>query len=245
MILWKIPLCLVAAAIVAPGCVTSAETKLASSQMKVAIGDYSRNVREFQQAWIAEIDRAIEDMSDALVKRSVSGMVEKMSQKGDWSDDFDEKGLIELSRQIEAEQKRARGFVALLQKADLKGDPKTILSDLEANALKARDALVKRYEKKAEKGGEEGKKARENAKKLKEAHLLQGDSVTRSYATQILEWRKLRKAIPGDMKDLRNVIAALEIAHSTVDQWIQTDVSAPGRDVGALVTAWDVALEGK
>lgn len=225
------------AALVIVGCVTSPEVKMASSQMTQAIAEYEQNIVRFQDNWIAEIDKTLDDLGKALVMRAVKMRIDTIAMHSDnfsndhWNKQFRQMGMIPLSEEIESTQEAARNYVQKLMKykldqaameAGIKKANKTFVDDAMAGLQLLKDKISE----------EEFNATREM---LESQKTMASDSTIESYGQQILEWRALKQDIPGNLKNLENVIHALKTTHHTVDAWVQTDVKVSGKEVGDLV----------
>lgn len=224
-------------------CVSSPETKMASTQYKVALDAYAQNVRAFERAWLAEIDALIDDLGSALASRAVAERIRKLSadydgfSSEDWEQEVARNGLITLSEAVAAERARVESVLGRLDNIALpeSQDPQQVVT----HALKTyRDQTVAALELRPDLDDAE------RARLLAEADLgpFGNDTVSNSMVKVIITWRLARNSIPGDLDNLEAVVSALKTAHASVDKWIQTDVTVPGEDVAALVSSWSNAL---
>jgi len=229
-------------------CVSSPETKMASTQYKVALDAYEQNVRAFEQAWIAEIDALVGDLGSALVSRAIAERIRILSadydgfSNEDWEQEVAANGLITLSEAVASERGRVEGFLSLLQKIELpeSEDPETLFAHVvsvyrvQVNAVleimsdlpDMEDAERDRLFLEAERGP------------------FGSDTVSNEMVKKIITWRLARESIPADLNNLEAVVSALKTAHASVNKWIQTDVTVPGEDVATLVSSWSDALGG-
>jgi len=226
-------------------CVSSPETKMASTQYKVALDAYAQNVRAFERAWVGEIDALIGDLGAALKSRAVAERIRILSAKydgfsnEDWEQEVSRNGLISLSEAVAGERARVDGVLGLLDNIDLgdSQDPQQAI----AHVLKTyRDETVEVLEIRPDLTDAERDRL------IAEADMgpFGRDTVSNSMVEMIITWRLARNSIPGDLDNLEAVVSALKTAHASVDKWIQTDVTVPGEDVAALVSSWSDALGG-
>lgn len=226
-------------------CVSSPETKMASTQYKVALDAYGQNIRAFERAWTAEIDALINDLGVALKSRAIAERIRILSAEydgfsnEDWEEEVARNGLITLSEAVAGEHARVDGILGRLDSIAL-GDsqnPEKVVTlvlktyrDQTVAALNARPLSDKA----------------EQARLLAEAELgpFGNDAVSNSMVKMIITWRLARNSIPGDLDNLEAVVSALKTAHASVDKWIQTDVTVPGEDIAALASSWSDALGG-
>jgi len=230
-------LILVAVIIQVMGCVSSPEVKMASSQMTQAINEYEQNLLRFRDLWISEIDKTLEDLGRALVVRAVKKRIETISIESkdftseQWRNQFREKGMITLSEEIESTQESARNYVQKLMRYEL--DQAAMEAGIkEVNKIIIADAVEGLM---LLKGKMAEEKFQAEMEKLEAQKTMAPDPIIESYGQQIIEWRALKKEIPGNLKNLENVIKALKTTHQVVDGWIQTDVNFSGEEVGNLM----------
>lgn len=226
-------------------CVSSPETKMASTQYKVALDAYSQNVRTFERAWMAEIDALISDLGSALSSRAVAERIRILSadydgfSNEDWEKEVARNGLITLSEAVASERARVESVLGRLERIKLpeSQNPEEVIAhvlntyrDQTIAALELRPDLV-----------DAGRD-----RLLAEANMgpFGSDTVSNSMVKVIITSRLARDSIPGDLDNLEAVVSALKTAHASVDKWIQTDVTVPGEDVAALVSSWSDALGG-
>lgn len=237
--------CLIAAIIVPclAACVSSPETKLASTQYKAAIEAYARNIQAFEDAWVAEFDRAIKDLSDALVATAVTKKIQELSapsggfSSDDWEKEFSSNGLIALSRAIDNERARVDKYLVFLYKFDVTANDD--INTLRQDAIDAFNAKAIKALEKLPDGAE---------KEALQADLALGpfgdDVKANALVEKILIWRKAQASVPQDLENLSIVVSALRQAHDSVNEWIQTDVTVPGDDLAGLVNAWSTSVGG-
>ena len=226
-------------------CVSSPETKLASTQYKVALDTYAQNVRAFERAWMAEIDALIGDLGSALKSRAVAERIRILSadydgfSNEDWEREVARNGLITLSQAVAGERARVESVLGRLETIGLgdSQDPQQVIvhvlntyRDDTIDVLRIRPDLSDA----------------ERERLIAEANMgpFGRDTVSNEMVKMIITSRLARDSIPGDLDNLEAVVAALKTAHSSVDRWIQTDVTVPGEDVAALVSSWSDALGG-
>ncbi len=220
----------VAAVLLTIGCVSSPETKLASSQYKTAIDDYARNVEAFEDAWIAELDKAIDDVGEALAARAVTLKVQSLSVDGDGFSEagerkeFKDDGLIALSRVIENERERIAKFL-------------TVVDKFTAENLDGVRELIRSASFPAD----------EETRLLADLSLgpAEKDPVAQGLVDVLMTLRKSRRELPDDLANLKTIVDALRKTHAEVDAWIQTDVTVPGEDVADLVKTWSETMGDK
>ena len=226
-------------------CVSSPETKMASTQYKVALDAYAQNVRAFERAWMAEIDALITDLGTALTSRAIAERIRILSadydgfSNEDWEQEVARSGLITLSEAVANERARVESVLGRLEKIKLpkSQDPDEVI----AHVLNTyRDQTVAALEL------QPGMDDAERDRLLAEANMgpFGSDTVSNSMVKVIITSRLARDSIPGDLDNLEAVVSALKTAHASVDKWIQTDVTVPGEDVAALVSSWSDALGG-
>ena len=226
-------------------CVSSPETKIASTQYKVALDAYSQNVRAFERAWMSEIDALVSDLGMALTSRAVAERIRILSAKydgfsnADWEQEVARNGLITLSEAVANERARVESVLGRLESIGLgeSEDPQQVVADV---LQTYRDQTV------AALNIQPGLGDAERERLLAEAELgpFGRDTVSNEMVKVMITSRLARDAIPGDLDNLEAVLSALRTAHASVDQWIQTDVTVPGEDVAALASAWSDALGG-
>lgn len=226
-------------------CVSSPETKMASTQYKVALDAYAQNVRAFERAWMAEIDALISDLGTALTSRAVAKRIRILSadydgfSNEDWEQEVARSGLITLSQAVANERARVEGVLGRLEKIKLpeSQDPDEVI----AHVLNTyRDQTVAALE--LQPGMDNAVRDRLLAEA--EEGPFGSDTVSNGMVKVIITSRLARDSIPGDLDNLEAVVSALKTAHASVDKWIQTDVTVPGEDVAALVSSWSDALGG-
>lgn len=226
-------------------CVSSPETKIASTQYKVALDAYAQNVRAFERAWVAEIDALIRDLGSALTSRAVAERIRVLSadydgfSSDDWERQVARNGLITLSEAVASERARVESVLSRLESIGLpeSQDPQQVVTHVLDTY---RDQTIAAIEL------QPGLDDAERARLLAEANMgpFGNDTVSNSMVEVIITSRLARNAIPGDLDNLEAVVSALKTAHASVDKWIQTDVTVPGEDVAALVNSWSDALGG-
>lgn len=231
--------------ILAAGCVSSPETKQASTQYKVALNTYSQDVRAFGDAWTGEIDMLLIDLGDALVARAVTEKVRVLSDRHDgfssasWEREVAGGGLIAMSEAIDNERDRVRNVIKALNGIALptSEDPAEIVDHVLDSFEQVSIIAI---ESNAELAPEERQRL------IAEANLgpFGEDAVANSIVRLMIIWRAAKEAIPGDLRNLQTVLSALKTAHASVDRWIQTDVTVPGEDIAELVQRWSVATGG-
>ena len=235
----------IASLLLLSACVSSPETRMASTQYKVALDAYAQNVRAFERAWMAEIDALIGDLGSALKSRAVAERIRILSAKydgfsnEDWEREVARNGLIALSEAVANERARVEGVLSRLDNIEL-GDSQNP-DEVVTQVLKTyRDQTV------AALNIQPGLDDAERARLLAEAELgpFGRDAASNAMVEMIITSRLARDSIPGDLDNLEAVISALKTAHASVDKWIQTDVTVPGEDVAALVSSWSDALGG-
>lgn len=226
-------------------CVSSPETKMASTQYTVALDAYAQNVRAFERAWMAEIDALTGDLGSALKSRAVAERIRILSVKydgfsnEDWEQEVARNGLITLSEAVASERARVEGVLGRLDKIGL-GDSQNP-NEVIAHVLKTyRDETVGVLEIRPDLTDADRERL------IAEADMgpFGRDAVSNEMVKMIITWRLARNSIPGDLDNLEAVVSALKMAHASVDKWIQTDVTVPGEDLAALVSSWSDALGG-
>ena len=224
-------------------CVSSPETRQASTQYKVALNAYVQDLQAFEDAWVGEIDRLLLDLDTALVARAVTEKVKSLSSEHDgfasvgWQREAAAGGLITLSEAIDDERDRVHGFLDVLDGIELPeiDDPEAIVDSVLAEYKRLTIATI---ELRPDLSDEEKLRLRTEA----ELGPFGADAVANSIVRVIITWRAARAAIPADIENLEAVLKALKKAHASVDRWIQTDVTVPGEDLAALVNAWSAAV---
>lgn len=222
------------------GCVASPDAKQASATMTVAIDEYSRNIKAFQDLWISQIDKTQDDLGKAIVARTVRLKVTELAGvDGDfnraWREKFQKQGLISLSVEIEDAQRQAREFVRRLRNAQLK-ENETAAAHLDnllrgsANALRQSAEAIRETDPAAARELEEYAAflASNGGKTIKDPWI-------RAHSISLLEWGAAKQEIPRNLENLQQVVSALQKTHATVDAWIQTDVTVSGEQIGQLV----------
>lgn len=234
---------ILASLILFAACVSSPETKMASTQYKVALDAYAQNVRAFERAWLAEIDALIGDLGSALKSRAIAERIRILSanydgfSNEDWEREVARNGLITLSEAVAGERARVEGVLGRLENIDLgdSQDPQQVIvhvlntyKDETIEVLEIRPDLT----------------VAERDRLIGEANIgpFGRDTVSNEMVKVIITSRLARDSIPGDLDNLEAVVAALKTAHASVDKWIQTDVTVPGEDVADLVSSWSDAL---
>jgi len=224
-------------------CVSSPETRMASTQYKVALDTYAQNVSAFERAWIGEIDALIGDLGTALISRAVAERIRALSTEydgfsdEDWQQEVARSGLIALSEAVASERARVENVLGRLETIRLPDshDPDAVI----AHVLDTyRDQTVAALELRPDLD------VAERDRLLAEANSgpFGSDTVANAMVKVIITSRLARDSIPGELDNLEAVVAALKTAHASVDTWIQTDVTVPGEDIAALVIAWSDAL---
>ena len=226
-------------------CVSSPETKMASTQYKVALDAYAQNIRAFERTWMAEIDALIDDLGSALTSRAVAERIRILSadydgfSSEDWERQVARNGLITLSEAVASERARVESVLSRLETIELpeSRDPQQVVTHVLETY---RDQTIAAIEL------QPGLDDAERARLLAEANMgpFGNDTVSNSMVQVIITSRLARDSIPGDLENLEAVVSALQTAHASVDKWIQTDVTVPGEDVAALVSSWSDALGG-
>ena len=226
-------------------CVSSPETKMASTQYKVALDAYAQNIRSFERAWMGEIDALIGDLGSALKSRAVAERIRILSAKydgfsnEDWEQEVARNGLITLSEAVAGEHARVDGVLGRLDNIGL-GDseePQKVI----AHVLNTyRDETIAVLELRPDLDDAERDRLIAEAK----IGPFGSDTVSNSMINVVITSRLARDSIPGDLDNLEAVVSALKTAHASVDKWIQTDVTVPGEDVADLVSSWSDALGG-
>ena len=233
------------------GCASSPDVKVASSQMSQALDEYEHNLLSFRDAWMAEIDKTRVELGNALVARAVKYRIEQLSQESNgfsnatWQKEFKKRGMIALSEEIESTQEAARRYVRRLLDTNLEDKSVSdVLSELNQENKSALLALADMLESNKP---AKARRVREYANSLDMRNEIIEDSMVRSYAAQILEWGALKKEIPENLGNLQQVVAALKTTHTTVDNWIQTDVKVSGQQIAEMVEthAKFLGLEGQ
>lgn len=226
-------------------CVSSPETKLASTQYRAALDAYTGNVSAFERAWIAEIDALIDDLEEALASRAVAERIRMLSSdydeftNRDWQREVAREGLISLSEAVYSERARVQKFVNWLEAANLPDsqDPQKVVS-----------LLLAQYREEALQAIELQQNLDAAEKQRLQTEVNRGpfgdDVVANSMVKMIITARLARDTVPADIDNLVSVLSALKTAHVSVDQWIQTDVTVNGEDLAALVSAWSSAVGG-
>ena len=226
-------------------CVSSPETKMASTQYKVALDAYAQDVRAFERTWMAEIDSLIGDLGSALASRAVAERIRILSadydgfSSEDWEREVARNGLITLSEAVASERARVESVLNRLENIGLPNsqDPQQVI----AHVLNTyREQTIAAIE--LQPGLEDAERARLLAEA--DAGPFGNDAVSNSMVEVIITSRLARNSIPRDLDNLEAVSSALKTAHASVDRWIQTDVTVPGEDVAALVSSWSDALGG-
>ena len=226
-------------------CVSSPETKMASTQYKVALDAYAQNIRAFERAWIAEIDALVVDLESALASRAVAERIRILSadydgfSSEDWEREVARSGLITLSEAVAGERARVASVLDRLENIALPASqgPQEVVAHVLATYREQTIAALEL---------QPGLDDAERARLLEEARMgpFGRDAVSNSIVEVIITWRLARHSIPGDLDNLEAVVSALKTAHASVDKWIQTDVTVPGEDVAALASSWSDALGG-
>jgi len=229
--------------LLAAGCVSSPDTRLASSQYTVALDSYAQNVAAFEAAWVAEIDRLIGDLGDALMARAVAGRIRTLSARYDdftgdsWRQEVAGSGLVTLSAAVDDERDRVRNVLRRISAIDR---PASALPDQAVRHVldTYRDQTIMAVT------NNPVLDEAERERLIAEAGLgpFGNDRVANAIVETIITWQLVRDAVPRDLDNLYTVLSALRTAHASVDRWIQTDVTVPGEDVAALVNAWSAAL---
>ncbi len=241
----RLRLAALASNLLVSACVSSPETKMASTQYKVALDAYAQNVRAFERAWMAEIDALIGDLESALASRAVAERIRILSadydgfSSEDWEREVARNGLITLSEAVASERARVASVLGRLENIRLPDsqDPQQVI----AHVLNTyRDETIAALEL------QPGLDDAERARLIAEANAgpFGNDRVSNSMVEVIITSRLARDSIPRDLDNLGAVVSALRTAHASVDRWIQTDVTVPGEDVAALVSSWSDALGG-
>lgn len=242
------PLVAFASLLFLSACVSSPETKMASTQYKVALDAYGQNIRAFERAWTAEIDALIDDLGVALKSRAVAERIRILSAQydgfanEDWEQEVARNGLITLSAAVASEHARVDGVLTRLEEIGL-GESQESQEPQEAVAQ-----VLKAYREETVEALRDQTVLPDAVRDqlIEEANLgpFGHDTVSNSMVEMIITWRLARNAIPGDLDNLEAVISALKTAHASVDKWIQTDVTVPGEDVAALASSWSEAVGG-
>ncbi|WP_405243952.1 hypothetical protein [Lentisalinibacter salinarum] len=242
---WSRLVVVLASLLFVSACVSSPETKIASTQYKVALDDYARNLRLFERAWIAEIDALIDDLGSALAARAVAERIRILSadydgfSSEDWEQEVARNGLITLSEAVASERARVESVLGRLESIGLPAgqDPQKVVTHV-LNTYREQTIAALELQPDLDDA--------ERARLLAEANLgpFGNDTVSNAMVKVIITSRLARNSIPRDLDNLEAVVSALKTTHASVDKWIQTDVTVPGEDVATLVSSWSDALRG-
>lgn len=227
------------------GCVTSAETKIASTQYKSAINAYAQDVRAFEDAWLEEIDLLVADFEDALMANVITAKIRNLSAQGEgfagdeWESAFEKSGLITLSAEIDSERDRVHSALRFLYSIDIPAgdDPEAIIDEVLSDYRNRMIAAIR-----VRPGWTEEQKDAFIAEQ--ELGPFGANEDANDLVSLIIQWRINRRDVDARMKNLHTVVAALKKAHASVDRWIQTDVSAPGDELADLVITWSDQVGG-
>jgi hypothetical protein len=236
--LWRrapLLLLLMAVAPMIGGCVSSPDAKQASTEMMGALDELDGASREFQSLYKAEVETTRREIGEAIVARAVFLKVADLSNGfKDRGEQFKSKGLIELSRDIEKEQTRARKLVEEVSKLRLAAeqDAQTAVKDLVSRQPAALRKSAQALE--ATSPGE-AEKLRERADALDAGVTLSEDKISQAYFKSLVELSAIESEVPQNMQRFRDVIAMLRETHAVVHGWVMTDVTVSGKELGALV----------
>ena len=217
----------------AAGCAAPSEVKVASAEVKGALEDLQESVKLFQSAYVAEVRKAQDEIGRAIVARDVGNKVNEISS-GQMEEqyNFRERGLIDLSIEIEEAQDAARRFVALLSGASVGPDERgeevvqRIRTSQVANARTSALAL-------RETGMTAAAESME--KKAEELEQAGRDELLNSYAIAYLELGAIPGEVTSNLEDLRTIVKILQQSHAAIHNWIMTDVTVSGEELAGVV----------
>lgn len=242
-------------------CVSSPETKIASSQVGAALTTYSQSLQQFEGAWVDEIDLLIDDVAAAIVAHATVRRVDTLAAQTenfsntDWRQEVADRGLVSLSREIDAERDRVQALLRLLDQLHV---DVVQLESQELTPAERRERIVTRYRANVVESmatldaliaAESNDQLRAELQRAKNNAVLEStqgpfvaDPESMALYEIIVSLQAMRAAIPADMRNLTALVSAVRTAHESVDRWIQTDVTVPGEDLGQLVNAWSAAV---
>lgn len=230
---------LAAAGIVLAGCVSSPEVKLASAQMTAALEELDEGLTLFRDLHIAEIEKTRADIGSAIVARAVANKINELSgnlEDDEWQEKFKKQGLIALSKEIEEAQDIARILVNQVSRITLKRDE---VAAVKLDELLSKQVKMLRVSAEALRQNKQEREARELEEKAVEleehAPPLVQDPMIGAYLKAILELGAMKAEVPQNLENLETLVKMLRKTHAVIDEWIMTDVTVSGAQVGQLV----------
>jgi hypothetical protein len=212
------------------GCVADPETKVASSQTAVALSSLGEAEESFKRLYLQELDKTRDLVKRSLVARAVVDKVKELAN------DLEEKGdLITLSMELEGTDAAVRGLIdevedeAMAQDESKEKKDKDVREQLGEFVKKKRKAILET----AQLLPAENPTRKELEAKAGAAELISKKILDQLFV--LMQLKLMRAEAAKGLQDLRDHIANLQAVHTTIDQWIQTDVKASGEDVAKLV----------
>jgi hypothetical protein len=221
------------------GCASSPEVKLASTKMTAALAELDEGIRLFRNRYIAEIERTRTDIGDAMVARMVRNRIERLSVKledPEWRERFRNRGLIDLSREIEDTQDTARALVDVVSAIRLRRGE---TAALRLNELLSRQAKALRKSAEILRQSNQERAAEELETRAaaleKNTRALTEDKRIAVYLEAIIELGAMKAEVPQNLKNLETLVKMLRETHAIIDEWVMTDVIVSGAQVGQLL----------
>lgn len=226
------------------GCATPPDVKQASSNVSAAIDELDHAIVNFQNLYVAEVEKTRQELAKAYVARAVSLKIQSLAiDAGKPPPGVSHHGLIGLSREIEGGEDSARRVVAAIIRLKPKTDADA------AKALKERNSDIAQALRRQAKEFRKHEYSKETAEEfelkaddLERVATRTQDKMMDDMLESIVSLAQMKRDIPSDLSDLRSTIQFLGMTHDAVHAWIMADVTVSGEDVGEMLIKHEKTL---
>jgi hypothetical protein len=214
-----------------PGCVAPADVKTASAETSQTLEQLDAAVAAYQVRLTAELDRIADDLRKAVVARVVTSHVGRLSADVRAGD----KGLVALSREVEAARDAARTMVESVPRSGGGGaagaaDPEAAVDAWFADLARAAETTADDPDL-SERARLELRQRAQAARTVRAAT----DPAVRNLLVALWSVEADRRATPARLAPLRRLVDVLRETHAIVHAGVMTDVRPDGAALGEVV----------
>lgn len=214
--------------VVSTGCVSTAESKVASASTGAALKSLEQAETTFANLYAAEIDKTIALVGDAVIAKAVKVKISNEADK------VAQGNLIALSEEIEATQDAVSRLVHSLiaSPPTIKGEANSPIADyLRSKARSLRKTAIEL---------QNAGFVQEAAELEARADALEAGQPFVSQALDgdlevIVRLADAKSKTAQNLKALKTHTKAITAMHEVINEWIMTDATVSGKDLAALL----------
>jgi hypothetical protein len=218
------------------GCAASPEVKTASSEIGMALGELRSAQRDFQSAYIRELNEIQQLIASSILSDAVNRKVAELVEKDLDGDLFQLSGSIRNAR--DAAHKRVNMIVDPCKTCPAlpTGPHPDYVKYVDDTLVESVAGSLMRQAKLAE-GENPGmaKVLREKADKAATDLRALVSPEERSALAELVRLESIKKSLPTQLRDLDEYVRFLQLVHEQVNEWVLTDVTVKGDELARLI----------